>query len=80
VHARVERLAEGGKTDHSMLRQRGFEELLHQPDSFDDLRQVVLLGVIERALQIVHHRQEILQQPLDSRTAARPPSPSRRAS
>src|SRR6267143_130641 len=65
VHARVECLTQGGETDHSVLRQRGLEELLHQADAFDDLRQVVLLGVIERALQIVHHRQEILQQPLD---------------
>src|SRR6266478_2445693 len=66
VHTRVERLAQGGETDHSVLRQRGLEELLHQADAFDDLRQVVLLGVIERALQVVQHRQEILQQPLNA--------------
>src|SRR5205807_5403621 len=66
VQAGIERLSQGGEPDHAVFGERRFEQLLHQAHSFDDLSQIVLLGVIEGALEIVHHRQEVLQQALDA--------------
>ena len=44
-----------------MLGERALQKLLHQLDSLDHLAQVVLLGVIERALEVVGDRQEVLE-------------------
>ena len=41
--------------------ERGLEELLHQPHALDHLLEIVLLGVVERALEVVHHGQEVLE-------------------
>src|SRR2546422_5321434 len=50
----------------TVLGQRRLEQLLPQPNSFDDLPRIVLLGVIEGALEVVHHRQEVLEQTFDA--------------
>src|SRR4051812_209290 len=65
VHGRIERLSHGGEPADAVLGERGLEELLHQPHAVDHLAGIVLLGVIEGALQVVHHGQEVLQQALD---------------
>src|SRR2546422_7676434 len=54
---------------HTVLGQRRLEQLLHQPNSFDDLPRIVLLGVIEGALEVVHHRQEVLEQRSEEHTS-----------
>src|SRR5438067_4063691 len=64
VHGGVEGLAQRREAHHAVLRKRGFEQFLHQLDALDHLLEVVLLGVVERALEVVHHRQEILQESL----------------
>src|SRR3989449_3041913 len=51
---------------HTVLGQRALDQLLPQPTSFEDLTRIVLLGVIEGGLEVVHHRQEVLEQTLDT--------------
>src|SRR5438105_10025304 len=59
VQVGIEGLAHGGEAGDAVLRQRAFEQLLHQPHAFDHLTQVVLLGVVERSLQVVGDGQEV---------------------